>query len=696
MKWFILSYFVWNVLFFSLFASGFVDSQDGFQYLAIARRMYYDHTFEMPTELYPDKNIHMSLAVGGESGKIYSPTGLGYSLALLPAVAAESFFLRLSGQEPLNAFPLENDWPVLLFASMTNAVFAALTATVLCAFLRELAFSPKTAAVLSFASVVCTNIFPYSKHTFAQMMFTAFLVLSFYAVKKGVNSSNRWWFVLAGIAYGIMLISYNPTYIFPVLPLGLYYLMQTINTSVLHDRAALRKTIKKVFIDGVVGLAGLAPFIILYLWFNAVRFTGASGLAGYSGSPIPPIPPLYVMLEGFWGLLFSPGKSMFVYTPLLLIPIFFWFKFDYKKYYAELISFGLLFAIYFYFIGTLLGDVDYLVWHGDSSWGPRYMVPTIPFLMILVAIIYHRLSGRQKFYIFMPLAVVGFGINLVGVLLPYQIRFAGLQTDAFINGRNFNVYEYGNEIPRYAPAFTQTKRLARRLLDAPRLFNHGPYNLRFFDGWGYPFDLGWTKWREPMPSAHVSFDNPSGVSIEKMSIQLRNHQIDPTSSYSAQLNFELNGQQLATSAAVLINDEEDIVLPVASLLKDENNHLVVKSSFIGTSSAQLKKQQVIFMQIFRINDLPQNIVTLDYPYVSPISANLFGAQYYYWGNDEKDPWSIWHMHSGVYEQTFDVWWLRPMHYWDMPKQLFGAMFGLIVVGLGIYGYTAYRLLSQEK
>ena len=105
------------------FASGMIDSQDGFQYAAIARRIYFDQSFELPPEEYPDNNVHMSKT---EAEQRYSPTGLGYSLAMIPAVIGEDIFLRLSGEDRISGFPLNADWPVLLFVSMTNAVFGAL------------------------------------------------------------------------------------------------------------------------------------------------------------------------------------------------------------------------------------------------------------------------------------------------------------------------------------------------------------------------------------------------------------------------------------------------------------------------------------------------------------------------------------------------------------------------------------------
>src|SRR3990167_7574306 len=130
MKRFTILYFFFATSFFAFFSSGFVDSQDGFQYLAVARRMYYDKTFALPEEEFPEKNVHMTSDVGNE-GKRYSPTGLGYTLALIPAVFAEDIYLKATDVNPITAFPLQSDWPVLLFASFTNAFLGGFLAVIL-------------------------------------------------------------------------------------------------------------------------------------------------------------------------------------------------------------------------------------------------------------------------------------------------------------------------------------------------------------------------------------------------------------------------------------------------------------------------------------------------------------------------------------------------------------------------------------
>jgi hypothetical protein len=678
MKKFLLSYFFFSFFFFSFFASGFVDSQDGFQYLTITRRMYYDHTFEMPEELYPDENIHMSL-MDSSDGKLYSPTGLGYSLSLLPAVFLEDVFLKMSRTEMISAFPLQNDWPVLLFASMTNSFWAALFVVFMYQYLKEIDLKHKQAVLLSFLFSIGTNVFVYSKHTFAHMMFVSMMTATFLFLKKYTKTKKKLYLFLCGLSYGIVVLSYNPTYLLVLPALGFYYLfLVKFKLSLIF--------IKNLIQDILIASLGFIPFLLSYMWFNSIRFGGVDQ-TGY-GSFIPLFPPAYIIIEGIWGILLSPGKSIFIYSPILLIIILFWFKLK-KKILPEIVAAGTLFFIYLWNIGTLLGNVDYPVWHGDSSWGPRYMLPILPLLLILIGFIYKEVSKKQRYFVFYPLLLLGFYINLLSVLLPYQIRFAGLQTDAFINNRNFNVYEYGNELARYAPSFKLSKTLFKRVKNIKNTYSHGKYNLRLSDGFDAPFDLGWAVWRGMRPLSVIKFNNSTTHPINKLSLQIKNHQMDPDSEQNASFKYVLNGTNL-NEEELIADIEEEFILNISSVkIKDKNNELLIFSSFESSTSAQLKKKQSLFLQLLRINDSPQNISTIDYPYVSDVSKGLNNIEYNYWGNLEQDSWSIWHMHSGVYEQTFDLWWLRPFHYWDLPKDVFMGLMLINLSGIISFGFIVY-------
>lgn len=685
-KAFLIAYFFFTFFFFAFFSSGIVDSQDGLQYLAIARRMYYDRTFQMPEADYPIDNIHMS-ATKNSRGERYSPTGLGFTLSLLPAVFVEDMVLRQTGSPPINAFPLQSDWPIHMVASLTNAFWGALFVLILFLYLETFAIKREKAALLAFILVISSNIFPYTKHVFAHMMFLTCMFATFYFIKKFSIEKNRVFLLAAGISFGVQILSYNPFFILTIPALGLYYLLLSkpvIKPSSLIEMAK----------DILNGIAGVLPFFLLYRWFNYIRF-GMGSATGYGsgGIPLPKLPPLYVLFEGGWNVLLSPGKSIFVFSPLLLLLVFFWHKIPHRKLKPELIVFGIQFVIFFYFVSTLLGGVDYLVWHGESSWGPRYMLPILPGALVILGVLINHFSKITQRAVVIPLVLLGVFIQLCGILLPYQIKFAGLQSDITFNGRNWNTFEYANIIPRYSPVFNMSKTLVKRIARIPLQYDRGSYSLVLKDGFDRPFRPTPTEaWREILPVAQLSFANTSEpVSTIKMLIL--NHQLIPESSYSATVSFALNNASLSATNTIDINEEAWVTLQLGSEKLAENNVLQLQPSFIGTDSARLKGQQMIFIKSLLFNDEKQNLGLIDFPFVSPSAKDLQQQEYLYYGGVQREPWEIWHMRSGVYEETFDLWWLRPLHYWDLPKTVFRLLFIIQISGLLI---PLYFLVENRK
>ena len=174
MKKLFLCYFVFLFSLLSIFSAGVIDSIDGFQYLVVARSIYYKGAPTAPPYEYSErKNIHMSV-VTGKDGKTYSLTGLGFSLAYLPAVAITDIVYKIYGIDPSVHFPLENDWLIFLTAGFTNAFFGALLGIILFAYFLTLGLSKKQAILMSIISIIATNLFVYTKHSMAHMMFVAF------------------------------------------------------------------------------------------------------------------------------------------------------------------------------------------------------------------------------------------------------------------------------------------------------------------------------------------------------------------------------------------------------------------------------------------------------------------------------------------------------------------------------------------
>lgn len=693
MKKFSIYYFCFLFFFLSFFVSGIFDSQDGLQYLAVARNIYYKGEPTAPTYEYDTReNIHMSTYVG-KDGKTYGTTGLGYSLALVPAVAITDIFYKLYNILPTVHFPLESDWLIFFVASFTNALFAAGLGVILYHYLREIKLSKKQAVFISFISLIVTNLFALSKHSFAHMMFVTFLVLSFFLLKKYSKVRNRFFLLASGISYGIVIIAYNQTYLLPLLPLVIYYLLLL---PPFKNKGNIKSTKLNCLIKDLVAFtSGALPFFLINFWFNSIIARdqiASSSIGVYTKQTLASLPPT-VFIEGLYGQLLSPGRSIFLYSPLLLILIFFGHKIK-KRVKPELVLFLLLSVIYILFYSTPYSyNLKFgfsTLWHGESSWGPRYLSPLIPFGMLIVGHIFQRLTKKQKLLIFYPLLLIGLYVEMLGVLMPYQIKFHELEKKFFVNKAEYTASLYSNLLPRYSPVLMMSKKLVKLYQGFPKTLDHGDYNVRFYDGIDFAFNVGPERWRSIEGTGYISFDNFSKAPVEKLRFDLINHPIIDSSS-SAQLQFNLNENQLFEKPITLdLRERKTIDISInRNLLIPKNNQLIVNIDF-GDESIIKENKQILGLIFLYINDESINKESIDVPYISDLGPKMTDAVYKNWGGTNKDPWKGWHIHTQVFERTPDFWWLKPLYYWDIPNKPFLALFVINISAIYYFGRKAIK------
>jgi MFS family permease len=114
-------------------------------------------------------------------------------------------------------------------------------------------------------------------------------------------------------------------------------------------------------------------------------------------------------LVSLYGFLFSPGQSIFLFSPLLLLA-FFYFRPFAKKYPFETAAIFTLAASYTLFYGKSL------TWHGQWCFGPRYLVALVPLLMLPFGMWLERARPAAWFAI-LPLAMVGGFIEVLHVAI---------------------------------------------------------------------------------------------------------------------------------------------------------------------------------------------------------------------------------------------------------------------------------------
>ncbi len=147
-------------------------------------------------------------------------------------------------------------------------------------------------------------------------------------------------------------------------------------------------------------LAGVLPFVVALLAHNALRF-GDPLATGYAGEAFSTPP-----WEGIGGLLFSPGKGVWLHAPPLLLSVLLWPRF--RRANAPLAEFlTLAWAVALPFYGM------WWAWDGGWGWGPRLLVPLLPLSCLPLL----ALPARRGWWAAAGAALaLGAVINVLGLL----------------------------------------------------------------------------------------------------------------------------------------------------------------------------------------------------------------------------------------------------------------------------------------
>jgi hypothetical protein len=150
---------------------------------------------------------------------------------------------------------------------------------------------------------------------------------------------------------------------------------------------------------GVAGGIGLAAL------YNVVRF-GQLTDSGYRAEDLPFHAPF---LTGLSGLLVSPGKGLLWFCPLVLVALVLWPRFV-ARYRAEaLLALGMV-------LPTIGVYATYPVWWGGVCWGPRYLLPVLPFVLFPLVLWPSGPESRALWrYAAGAIAAISIGVQVLGV-----------------------------------------------------------------------------------------------------------------------------------------------------------------------------------------------------------------------------------------------------------------------------------------
>src|SRR5439155_2714025 len=113
--------------------------------------------------------------------------------------------------------------------------------------------------------------------------------------------------------------------------------------------------------------------------------------------------------EGALGLLVSPGRSLFLYAPPVLLGLALWPRFA-RHFAAEALLIAAIGA------GHPLVYGRWYSWWAGLSWGPRFLLPALPFLLLPLALLPARRAWRL---VAGALVVAGLLVNAVALLVSF-------------------------------------------------------------------------------------------------------------------------------------------------------------------------------------------------------------------------------------------------------------------------------------
>jgi hypothetical protein len=125
---------------------------------------------------------------------------------------------------------------------------------------------------------------------------------------------------------------------------------------------------------------GVLPALVWQAWYNTAR-TGSFYLPAVTLPQFQNLSGDGDFVQGFLGQVVSPGKSLFIYSPLLLLSIAGLRGFVQQR---RLLAVGLAVATLVY----MLVHASIRNWSGEWGWGPRYLVPlTLPLALPAVLVL---------------------------------------------------------------------------------------------------------------------------------------------------------------------------------------------------------------------------------------------------------------------------------------------------------------------
>lgn len=323
---------------------------------------------------------------------------------LLPAISIPFYYAALAASIP----------PILAIPLFINSFIIALTSLVIFCFSLEIYNSKKIAFILSLIFTGCSFVLPYNTSLFPQPLQMLLIITAVFFILKslhfhssficdytrleiGNNKKALYFASLGGLFLGLSVFAHPASII--VIPGFVVYSIFSMR----HNKKSLISFLLTLSI--ALFFMGLINYLRFGL-FTEFGYGSYFGTLSYNAG-----------WTGLIGLLVSPGKGLIIYFPIvILLPIALKYMYRENRWLFFLILY--IISVHWLYFGTL-DDTESRFWSGAIGWGPRYLVPVLPFITLAFGtLLTHFRQSRLLLKLsLLILCISGLIINLPGTLV---------------------------------------------------------------------------------------------------------------------------------------------------------------------------------------------------------------------------------------------------------------------------------------
>jgi len=307
-----------------------------------------------------------------------------------------------------------------------NILITALTAAVLYAYGITLGYRRETALIVALVFGLGTMAWPYSRTFFREPLFTLLALSSTYLImgvrrKLEVGQKPLIESAACGLVFvGALFSKEAALMILPVL------LVEALPSRL--SRVRLTRTwVVVLLITGslVVGAGVVALNADTLLGLDPGRYQFSTRLQEARRN-----------LSGIWigirGYLFSPARSVWLFSPVLLLGFLGWPRLIREKHWRQIAGPLVMLGMFVVGYAAVRGPDS---WYGGLGWGPRYLVPVIPFLALWLLPVFEGLwqAAWWKRAAVLGVVVISLIIQILAALVPILRYYQTVEAQGIVS-----------------------------------------------------------------------------------------------------------------------------------------------------------------------------------------------------------------------------------------------------------------------